>query len=95
MKPQPKPHTPRDPAYLAFIRKQPCCVCGKQSVAHHVQSGGIGIKSSDRVSVPLCDPFGHHTELHRIGKKTFSIKYNIDLLSLAKQYFDRYNQASN
>lgn len=55
----------KDPAYLAFIRKQPCCVCGKPAPSHaaHVRAGypeagwratGMGEKPDDRRTLPLC-----------------------------------------
>lgn len=52
----PKPSTPRDKKYLAFIRKQPCCRCGSkfQIEAHHTSTGGIGLKGSDYDAVSLC-----------------------------------------
>lgn len=55
----------RDNAYLNFIRRQPCCVCGKAapSQAAHIRSGypeagwrptGMGEKPSDHRTLPLC-----------------------------------------
>ena len=55
----------KDPAYLAFIRRSPCCVCGKPgpSQAAHVRSGypeagwrptGMAEKPDDRRTLPLC-----------------------------------------
>ena len=59
--------TPRikDPAYLRFIRRQPCCVCGKPapSQAAHIRSGypeagwrptGMQEKPDDFRTLPLC-----------------------------------------
>ncbi len=58
MKPQPKPHTDRDPKYLAWIRKQKSCISGANPPceAHHTETGGIGIKGSDYSVVPLTFP---------------------------------------
>ena len=55
----------KDPAYLAFIRCQACCVCGKPGPSHaaHVRSGypeagwrstGMAEKPDDRRTLPLC-----------------------------------------
>lgn len=63
----PKPPKPaKDPAYLAKVRKLPCCICvafgGPQlspTAAHHVIHGRYSqIKSPDRMAIPLCE--GHH-----------------------------------
>ena len=55
----------REPSYLNFIRRQPCCVCGKAapSQAAHIRSGypeagwrptGMAEKPSDHRTLPLC-----------------------------------------
>lgn len=64
----------RDPAYLGYIRKLPCCVSGRTSsvVAHHVRiigGGGTGLKPSDYLTVPL--DFNYHRELHDNGEANF------------------------
>lgn len=56
----PKEVTERDEEYLAFIRSQDCCECGWPAVlgridAHHIKTGGTGIKCSDYLTVPLCN----------------------------------------
>lgn len=46
-----------DAPYLAFIRKQPCCMCqaSPPSEAHHrTGQRGIGQKNLDTESMPLC-----------------------------------------
>lgn len=69
---------PRDPAYLAWIRLQPCASCypGDQrtsSEAHHeIQirgQGGMGRKKPDAWAVPLCRQ--HHAERHAEGVRSF------------------------
>lgn len=60
-----------DEAHLAFIRTLPCLICGRPSEAHHLlrtPERGIGRKSDDRHTVPLCDP--HHDGLHADGNET-------------------------
>ncbi len=58
-----KPHKPNpaghDPAHLAWIRSQPCCMCGfdfrGMIDAHHSTVGrGLSRKTSDREAMPLC-----------------------------------------
>lgn len=46
----------RDKKYLAFIRTEQCCICGNHHdiEAHHVFTGGMGIKCNDTDTVPLC-----------------------------------------
>lgn len=53
-----------DPEYLAFIRSLPCCVCraSPPSHPHHSTGAGMGTKSSDRETMPLC--FKHHRAFH-------------------------------
>ncbi len=70
MNPQPKIKPVRDPKFLAFIRSQPCLICGgkDQVHAHHTETGGIGTKGSDHSAVPLC--WNHHREVHdKYGKR--------------------------
>lgn len=66
-----------DPAYLNWVRRQPCCHCSAQppSHAHHstapglidgltrrINSRGKGKKSADRFAFPLC--FRCHGKFH-------------------------------
>lgn len=62
--------TPRDPAYLAWIRTQKCVFCGRQDniQAHHTESGGMAIKGSDYSSIPVCAI--HHADIHHNGGKS-------------------------
>ena len=61
----------RDETFLAFVRRQPCCIpgCAGKAEAAHIRMGdlargkrstGIGEKPSDRYCVPLCAY--HHRE---------------------------------
>ena len=53
-----------DEMYLRWVRRQPCCVCGKfaPSDAHHRTGAGMGIKAHDHETMPLCRT--HHRQLH-------------------------------
>ena len=53
----PKPHTHRDPAYLAFLRRCTCSWCGRpppSEAAHQGGGRGIATKGPDDRAVPLC-----------------------------------------
>jgi len=76
----------RCPEHLGWIRRQPCSVldCRNQSVPHHVRNGGdggMGVKPSDSWAVPICQV--HHSELHRIGHRSFEKKHGLDLRAIA------------
>ncbi len=68
----PKNKPIRNKSYLARVRLLPCVVCqrplrfGESVRAHHAISGGrvkgMGTKSSDDETIPLCDT--HHRLLH-------------------------------
>ncbi len=67
-------------AYLNWIRKQPCSICGDDTVihAHHLIGDGEGamaLKNWDITAMPLCPH--HHAELHRIGHETWELQYGI------------------
>ena len=70
MIPDPKPKTDKDPAYLRWVRKQPCVITGRTPCeAHHTETGGMGMKGSDYSALPL-----YHTEhrrCHQVGEFTF------------------------
>lgn len=58
---------PRDRAYMAWIRRQPCCAretattpCQGRVEADHAGRRGIGQKADDRTCIPLCR--NHHRE---------------------------------
>ena len=69
MRPVPKPVTLTSPAYLAYVRKHPCCLCGRSEgiEAHHwSHHGGVmGAKVDDYRTVPLCTE--HHRYWHDHG----------------------------
>lgn len=55
----------RDKAYLAEVRRLPCCLtedCDGPVQAHHMTGAGLALKASDLDTMPLC--LQHHAELH-------------------------------
>jgi hypothetical protein len=82
-----KPVKPiRNPKYLAFIRRFPCCVCAetRQIEAAHFGPHGVSTKSDDALSLPLC--MNHHTtgkhSYHRLGPAQFALMHDLDVPSL-------------
>lgn len=55
-----------DSDYLAWIRTLPCVfaseACEGPTEAHHRTGGGMGLKTSDRETIPLCAR--HHKDRH-------------------------------
>ena len=71
MKPLWKEKTFRSPDKLDFIRQLPCIDCGwpgPGNEAHHIETGGMGIKCGDELTVPLCGP--GRRGCHRKADKT-------------------------
>ncbi|WP_265440591.1 putative HNHc nuclease [Bradyrhizobium sp. SEMIA] len=82
----------RDEKYLAYIRTQPCCICGDNTSteAAHLRAGsisdgkrytGMQEKSSDKWALPLCGR--HHREQHRMNELEFWASYGINPFELA------------
>jgi hypothetical protein len=73
----------RDPWYLAWIRTLPCLVCGstKGIEASHTCPRGLGQKSSDTSTIPLC--YQHHgtgtDSYHKLGARRFALVHNLDV----------------
>lgn len=87
-KPKPKVDLRMRPRHLAFVRLLPCVCCGKlgPSEAAHVRiggDGGMGLKPPDRLTVPLCGPFGCHADQHQRGEQAFWSELGIDPVDLA------------
>ena len=89
MTPDPKPHTDKDPAYIAWIRRQPCVITGRSPCeAHHTETGGMGMKGSDYSAVPLF--WTEHKRCHDVGEQTFWRIYDLDriIADLLERYED-------
>lgn len=66
-KPDPKENPSRDPKYLAWVRLQPCQICGGgpcQAAHQHLLSGGTSSKPDDFHAIPCC-PDCHMAEHSR------------------------------
>lgn len=79
----------RDPRYLAFIRKLPCCICHSERgiEAAHVGPHGMAQKASDRSTIPLC-PRHHRTgadSLHALGPRQFEAAHGVLLAELVNR----------
>lgn len=91
--PQPKrvrENTRSVPKHLAWIRTLPCVIrdadCEGNIEAAHVRAGtdgGMGLKPSDKHSVPLCS--WHHFTQHVTGELRFWADYGIDPVRLAER----------
>ena len=68
------------PAYLKWVKAQPCQCCGMPADdPHHLighGQGGMGTKAHDIFAIPLCRK--HHTELHN-DRLAFERKYGSQL----------------
>jgi hypothetical protein len=80
---------PRSAAYLAWIRTQPCLVCGRTRwiEAAHTGLRGLGQKSSDTSAIPLCA--SHHRtgkdSYHRLGARQFAQTHNLDIAAIVRR----------
>lgn len=74
--PRPKAKPFRSAKYLKHIRSLPCCNCGYPvSEAHHVETGGMGTKCGDDLTVPLCGPSGRGCHQKADKSKTSVKRY--------------------
>jgi len=74
--PRPKVKPFRSAKYLKHIRSLPCCNCGYPvSEAHHVETGGMGTKCGDDLTVPLCGPSGRGCHQKADKSKTSVKRY--------------------
>jgi hypothetical protein len=76
----------RDWGYMAWIRLQPCLVCGERSEAAHTGARAYSRKSPDRQCVPLCGK--HHRygrdSLHTLGPVQFDLTHGLIVASLVR-----------
>lgn len=84
----------RDLKRLAFCRKHPCIVsgCRRYAEAAHTGPHGLGQKSDDNQSLPLC-PWHHKlspVSLHRLGPVEFQRRNNLDFANLILELNESY-----
>lgn len=89
-----------DQNYLAWIRMQPCAVCGVFRLgliqAAHVGFRGAGQKCSDREAIPLCRKHHERGELeshHTLGKR-FWLHFGLEREQLIRGYNEAYELAT-
>lgn len=78
--------------YLCLIHKR-CCICGKKTQLHHVDTVGMGY---DRTEIPhvgkraeaLC--WKHHRQCHDTGQKDFDEKYHVFGIEIDNTIADKY-----
>ena len=82
----------RDKKWLLHLRDEPCIFSSQlgndnQSVvAHHIGGGGMGMKASDDLSLPMLQK--HHTQVHQHGEASTYRKLLSDrvLIAMARAY---------
>jgi len=73
----------RNKSYLAFVRKLPCCICGKTWGVEAAHSGphGVSQKAPDTSALPLCRI--HHRDsklgLDRIGRAAWEELHGVSI----------------
>jgi hypothetical protein len=87
-----EPSIERSQGHLKWLRSFACVAfesgeCEGRMHSHHIRSAataGTGIKSSDLDAVPICEK--HHQIAHNIGAKSFELKYNLDMIGIARKF---------
>jgi hypothetical protein len=75
--------------YLRFIRRLPCVACARPTTieAAHFGPRGLGQKSDDRQTLPLCRK--HHRtgndSYHQLGPVKFADRHQLDVSGLIRQ----------
>jgi hypothetical protein len=80
----------RDSKYLSWIRSFPCLVCSTiwAVEAAHVGPHGLGQKSSDHSTLPLCRRC-HRTgneSLHKLGRSGFEAVHRLNLFRAVETF---------
>ncbi len=80
---------PLNAPYLAFIRKQPCCVCGSRRgiEAAHTGPHALSRKSPDRDAIPLCRVHhqGGNDSLHALGPWRFAEYHRLNIPAIVRR----------
>ena len=83
----------RSVAHREWVRSHYCVVPGCQLMpieCMHIRraaNAGMGFKPSDAFTCSGCRE--HHAECHRIGERTFEQKHGINLMALAREFYER------
>jgi hypothetical protein len=80
----------RSPAHRKWIRGWACVACGSETAIEcaHVRTGtdgGVGIKPSDRWTIPLCKEC--HTRQHQVGEDAFEKERGLNMKAVAEKLF--------
>jgi hypothetical protein len=88
----------RNPAYLAFLRREGLCIAclktGKRRAGlgscdpAHGSVNGMGSKGPDKEAVPLCRI--HHDQMHRINWPLFQNFYEFNRYDVAAYWWERF-----
>lgn len=82
----------RSQAHRDWVRSHRCAVpdcMGMPIEVAHINTAanrGMSSKASDAFTVSLCRD--HHAESHR-GERTFEARHGVDLMALAREFFER------
>jgi hypothetical protein len=82
-----------DVGFLRFLRKKPCCICGREgeTEAAHIRIGfrAMAKKPDDRFATPLCGY--HHREQHSMGEQYFwEEDHDLDPFAIAARLYAEY-----
>jgi hypothetical protein len=79
-----KQHVARDAEYKAYVRSHPCAIKGRAGhrcegpvESAHIRTAGLGLKSSDYATIPLCVKAHEYTQ-HQIGWGEFMSRYDLN-----------------
>jgi hypothetical protein len=94
VRPRPGSYTREKPArnerYLMFIRRHGCCACGstRNVEAAHTGPHGLGQKSADAATIPLCFHChrGDVDSLHNVGPEQFARDHALNVPQLIAGY---------
>ena len=80
----------RCPSHRKWVRGHCCMACGSSAGIEcaHVRvgtDGGVGIKPSDKWTVPLCRDC--HARQHQIGEESFEKQWGVNLKAVAEALF--------
>jgi len=92
-RPTPRRGPVRDPAYLRWLRAQPCAACGHPPPAdpHHTGPRGFWQKAADWDAIPLCRAC--HKAYHAEGPAAFCARWGLALRELRASLRGRYSLA--